>query len=134
MKLTGKLTFPGDKSISHRALMLAALTDGRCIIDNLSTGKDVESTRQCLAACGIVSNRENGKIWVEGSPFQNPFQGLDCGNSGTTARLLAGLLSGQKISATLQGDNSLSNRPMDRITEPLTQMEPPSVPQTGICR
>lgn len=122
MKLTGELSFPGDKSISHRALMLAALSEGKCTIKNLSTGKDVESTHQCLLSCSIESQLDNGKIRITGKPLQNPSQILDCGNSGTTARLLAGLLAGQKVTATLEGDHSLSSRPMNRIIDPLSKM------------
>jgi len=118
----GSLTFPGDKSISHRALILASLTDGHSNISNLSTGMDVRSTRRCLESCGIQIWDEGGDVMVKGGHFTNPENPLDCGNSGTTTRLLLGLLAGQGIHATIVGDESLSSRPMNRILNPLTQM------------
>tara|TARA_A100001037_G_scaffold23992_1_gene19721 strand:- start:3405 stop:4649 length:1245 start_codon:yes stop_codon:yes gene_type:complete len=122
MNLRGEIFFPGDKSISHRSLMFAALCDGKSKISNLSTGKDVQSTKNCLIDCGIKIYNEKSSYIVEGGKFINPKKELDCGNSGTTVRLLAGLLSGQNISATFVGDESLSNRPMKRIIEPLKLM------------
>ncbi len=122
MNLRGEIFFPGDKSISHRSLMFAALCDGKSKISNLSTGKDVQSTKNCLIDCGIKIYNEKSSYVVEGGKFINPKKELDCGNSGTTVRLLAGLLSGQNISATFVGDESLSNRPMKRIIEPLKLM------------
>ena len=122
MGIKGELTLPGDKSISHRALMFAALAEGESRISNLSTGVDVQSTRECLEACGIkISNNRNDVI-VKGRKFSDPTEPLDCGNSGTTTRLLLGLLAGQGINATFVGDESLSARPMNRILEPLSQM------------
>lgn len=122
MNLTGEIFFPGDKSISHRSLMFAALCNGKSKISNLSTGKDVQSTKNCLIDCGIKIYNEKSSYVVEGGKFINPKKELDCGNSGTTVRLLAGLLSGQNINATFVGDESLSNRPMKRIIEPLKLM------------
>ena len=122
MNLTGEIFFPGDKSISHRSLMFAALCNGKSKISNLSTGKDVQSTKNCLIDCGIKIYNEKSSYIVEGGKFINPKKELDCGNSGTTVRLLAGLLSGQNINATFVGDESLSNRPMKRIIEPLKLM------------
>ena len=122
MAISGKLTFPGDKSISHRALMLAALADGQCQITNLSTGVDVDSTRKCLESCGIKIEEDGSTLLINGGPFQHPTMDLDCGNSGTTVRLLIGLLAGQGIKAKFVGDASLSKRPMKRIMDPLTQM------------
>ena len=122
MGIKGELTLPGDKSISHRALMFAALAEGESRISNLSTGVDVQSTRECLEACGIkISNNRNDVI-VKGRKFSDPTEPLDCGNSGTTTRLLLGLMAGQGINATFVGDKSLSARPMNRILEPLSQM------------
>ena len=103
MPVRGNIQLPGDKSISHRALMLAALSDGECIIHNLSTGEDVESTRNCLQGCGIVSRKENGIVYISGGDFKNPDSPLNCGNSGTTTRLISGLLLGQGITAELIG-------------------------------
>jgi len=122
MAIKGEITFPGDKSISHRALMFAALVQGESRLSNLSTGDDVQTTRRCLEVCGITIKDEGNDVVVSGSQFQHPIQPLDCGNSGTTARLMMGLLTGQGITATFTGDTSLSARPMARILEPLTQM------------
>jgi len=123
MAIKGKISFPGDKSISHRALMFAALADGDSRISNLPTGADVQSTRACLEACGIQIKDIGDDVVVTGGGFSDPDQPLDCGNSGTTIRLLLGLLASQGINATFIGDNSLSNRPMNRILDPLSQME-----------
>jgi 3-phosphoshikimate 1-carboxyvinyltransferase len=120
--IKGSLTFPGDKSISHRALMLAAFGDGESRLSNLSTGADVQSTRACLEACGISIRDEGNDVIVKGGRFSDPKEPLDCGNSGTTLRLLIGLLAGQGINAMFIGDKSLSSRPMNRILDPLSQM------------
>jgi len=122
MGIKGEITFPGDKSISHRALMFAALADGESRISNLSTGVDVQSTRKCLESCGIEIRNDRNDVIVKGRKFSDPTEPLDCGNSGTTTRLLLGLLAGQGINATFVGDKSLSVRPMNRILEPLFQM------------
>ena len=122
MGIKGEITFPGDKSISHRALMFAALADGESRISNLSTGVDVQSTRKCLEACGIKIRNDRNDVIVKGRKFSDPVEPLDCGNSGTTTRLLLGLLAGQGINANFVGDKSLSARPMNRILEPLFQM------------
>ncbi len=120
--IKGSLTFPGDKSISHRALMLGAFGDGESRLSNLSTGADVQSTRACLETCGISIRDEGNDVIVKGGRFSDPKEPLDCGNSGTTLRLLIGLLAGQGINATFIGDKSLSSRPMNRILDPLSQM------------
>lgn len=122
MPVKGILSFPGDKSISHRALMLASLSNGVCTVRNLSTGADVESTRQCLLRCGVNSERKDGKVVIKGGALGTPESPLQCGNSGTTARLLTGLLAGKGICSTLTGDSSLSKRPMRRIIDPLSTM------------
>jgi len=122
MQIRGSLTFAGDKSISHRALMLAALTDGECVVHNPARGQDLEATRRCLAACGIESAWEGNSIRITGGTLINPTSDLYCGNSGTTVRLLLGLLAGQAITARFTGDESLSRRPMDRVIAPLTGM------------
>jgi 3-phosphoshikimate 1-carboxyvinyltransferase len=122
MAIKGEIIFPGDKSISHRALMFAALANGESRISNLSTGVDVKSTRNCLEACGIEIGNEGNEVVVNGGKFSDPTRPLDCGNSGTTTRLLLGLLAGQGINATFVGDESLSSRPMNRILDPLFQM------------
>ena len=120
--IKGKITFPGDKSISHRSLMFAALADGESRISNLSTGTDVQSTRECLEACGIKIKNDGNDVIVTGGKFIDPNQPLDCGNSGTTTRLFLGLLAGQGINAIFVGDDSLSSRPMNRILDPLSKM------------
>ncbi|MFQ6612571.1 MAG: 3-phosphoshikimate 1-carboxyvinyltransferase [Fidelibacterota bacterium] len=123
MAVKGTLAFSGDKSISHRALMLASLAKGKSDIFNLSTGLDVTATQNCLVACGIEFSQNADKtITVFPHPFKSPRQTLDCQNSGTTTRLLLGLLAGQGIQATFKGDTSLSQRPMKRILEPLSKM------------
>ena len=122
MVIKGTLTFSGDKSISHRALMFSALTDGESRISNLSTGADVQSTRKCLEACGVEIQDEGNEVVVNGGKLSDPIDSLDCGNSGTTTRLLLGLMAGQGINATFIGDDSLSSRPMNRIIDPLYQM------------
>ena len=122
MRIKGEISLPGDKSISHRALMFASLTDGVCVIHNISTGEDVESTRNCLAECGIQSVKSGNTVRIKGGVFSNPDKPLNCGNSGTTIRLLAGLLAGKRITAEFTGDDSLSKRPMNRIIAPLIEM------------
>tara|TARA_Y100001970_G_scaffold81884_1_gene103704 strand:+ start:4838 stop:6085 length:1248 start_codon:yes stop_codon:yes gene_type:complete len=122
MAIRGEIEFPGDKSISHRALMLASLAFDQSRIKNLSTGNDIQSTRKCLEACGINIKNDKNEIIVEGNTFSNPIGPLYCGNSGTTARLMFGLLAGRGIQATFTGDESLSSRPMDRIMIPLSKM------------
>ena len=122
MRIKGEISLPGDKSISHRALMFSSLTDGECVIHNISTCKDVESTRKCLAECDIQSVKLGNTVRIKGGVFSNPGKPLNCGNSGTTIRLLAGLLAGKRITAEFTGDDSLAKRPMSRIIDPLTEM------------
>ena len=122
MVIRGEIEFPGDKSISHRALMFAALAPGESLIKNLSTGHDIQSTINCLKACGIDIVDNNKDLIVKGGSFSDPKEPLNCGNSGTTARLMFGLLAGEGIHAKFIGDNSLSSRPMDRIMIPLSKM------------
>ena len=116
------MIFFGDKSISHRALILASLCNGQSIIKNISKGEDVLTTIECLKLCGINVEVIDEKIFVYGGTLNQPKKELNCNNSGTTARLLLGLLAGQKISATIIGDSSLSSRPMERVTIPLGLM------------
>lgn len=122
MRISGLIDLPGDKSISHRSLMLGALAQGVSIIHNISTGEDVESTKKCLKKCGIKIENNLNTIEITGGSFKNPTSPLDCGNSGTTVRLLCGLLAGQGVSAEFIGDNSLSKRPMNRVIQPLKKM------------
>ena len=120
-RLQGELRLPGDKSISHRALMLGAIADGDSLVRGLSAGADVASTAACLRSLGVEI--EAGKVHGSGMQGLRAAAGpLDCGNSGTTMRLLAGLLAAQPFESELGGDASLSRRPMDRVVEPLTRM------------
>ena len=115
---------PGDKSISHRALILACLADRRSRIRNLPGSADVHSTRTALAALGaLVSDVDVGVVHVSGPTAWSPSpQPIDCGNSGTTSRLLMGLLVGLGVPGSLTGDESLRRRPMDRAVYPLQSM------------
>jgi 3-phosphoshikimate 1-carboxyvinyltransferase len=120
-KLEGAIRLPGDKSISHRALILGAVASGRSSVRGLSPGADVQSTIACVRALGA----EVDGAYVVGSGMDGlkaPDRPLDCGNSGTTMRLLAGLLAAQAFESELTGDESLSRRPMDRVCEPLRRM------------
>lgn len=123
--IQGRIRVPGDKSISHRALILGALARGRTVIENLSLGKDMASTVHCLRALGVSIKVEEDRTIVQGQGLyglQPPVGPLDAGNSGTTLRLLAGVLAGQEFPSTLTGDASLRRRPMRRIIRPLRRM------------
>jgi len=122
MSIKGTVTLPGDKSLSHRALIFAAMSNGESQILNLSDGNDVMSTRECLEHCGIKIFDKGQTTVVRGGSFTDPTVDLNCGNSGTTTRLLLGVLAGKGINARFIGDQSLSSRPMDRILDPLTKM------------
>ncbi|HVC91064.1 MAG TPA: hypothetical protein VND66_10635, partial [Acidobacteriaceae bacterium] len=123
--VAGSLRLPGDKSISHRYAMLAGFAEGISHLTNFSSGADPHSTLACMQQLGAgVERGENGVFTVTGcaGSFQAPQAALDCGNSGSTMRMLAGLLAAQPFTSTLVGDNSLSRRPMERIRTPLTAM------------
>jgi 3-phosphoshikimate 1-carboxyvinyltransferase len=121
--LHGRLRLPGDKSISHRAALIAALADGSTEISNFSTAADCASTLACLRELGISMDRKHDKvIFAGGQKLKAPRRPLDCGNSGSTLRILAGVLAGFDFTAELIGDESLSSRPMRRIIEPLEMM------------
>src|SRR5579872_6302951 len=122
--IAGALRLPGDKSISHRYAMLAAIAEGTSRLENFSTGADCASTLGCLAALGIDVQRKENAVLIPGQgPRLRPPSGpLDCGNSGSTMRMLSGILAGQKFATELVGDESLSRRPMARIIGPLEQM------------
>ena len=124
MRVAGTVRVPGDKSISHRALMLAALARGRSELAGLLTAEDVQSTARVLRRLGadVSTVRDGAVVAVRGGPLSTPRGSLDCGNSGTTARLSLGLLAGQRFAARLTGDASLRRRPMRRVTEPLRAM------------
>jgi 3-phosphoshikimate 1-carboxyvinyltransferase len=119
---------PGDKSISHRAAMISSLAEGTSRIRNFSTSADCNSTLSCLKELGVSIVHESADLLIHGvggeglRPSRAP---LDCGNSGTTMRLLAGILAGQNFESTLTGDASLRSRPMARIIEPLQMMGAP---------
>ncbi|HEX6289912.1 MAG TPA: 3-phosphoshikimate 1-carboxyvinyltransferase [Herpetosiphonaceae bacterium] len=124
-RLRGTLAVPGDKSISHRAVMFNAIAEGNARITNFLTGADCLSTIGCMRALGVTIERDGDAVWVQGRGLrglQAPSTVLDCGNSGTTIRLLTGLLAGQRFSATLTGDASLRSRPMLRVVEPLRRL------------
>jgi len=123
--LRGELTVPGDKSISHRALIFSALSPGEQHLFGLSSGADVLATAQVLRRLGVPVSGGGDLVTVgepAGGSLSAPEGPLDCGNSGTSMRLLAGLLAGQSFSSTLDGDRSLRRRPMARIIEPLRAM------------
>ncbi|HEY9790555.1 MAG TPA: 3-phosphoshikimate 1-carboxyvinyltransferase [Candidatus Obscuribacterales bacterium] len=128
VKFTGTLQVPGDKSISHRALMFSLLGAGDCQVDGLSPAQDCQSTISCLRALGVgiePSGSRSGSYLIHSpslSQLSQPTSNLDAGNSGTTIRLLSGLLAGSNITCTLDGDESLRKRPMARVLDPLSQM------------
>lgn len=125
MALLGEMRLPGDKSISHRALMFTALSDGLSRLENLNPGADVTTTKNTLINCGVHIEEKQDVVHVQGGglrPFKQPDRGIDCGNSGTTARLMMGLLAAHPIHVQFTGDASLSKRPMDRVFRPLQQM------------
>ncbi len=129
-RLRGDLRLPGDKSISHRALILAALASGESRIHGAGDGADVRSTASVLRALGVTVERSPGggstvdyRVQSAGvAGLAQPTTVLDCGNSGTSLRLLAGVLAGSPVTATLDGDDSLRRRPVARIIEPLRAM------------
>jgi 3-phosphoshikimate 1-carboxyvinyltransferase len=123
--LNGEITLPGDKSISHRAALFSAIAGGTARIENFASSEDCGSTLNCLSSLGVEILRDDSNLQIKGAGkngFSEPVQALDCGNSGTTVRLLSGILAGQRFDSVLTGDASLSARPMKRIIEPLTQM------------
>jgi 3-phosphoshikimate 1-carboxyvinyltransferase len=123
--IRGRMAMPGDKSISHRAALTAALADGTSSIRNFSTSADCTATLSCLAALGVAIEGDNTALAINGAGIDGLRESsgpLDCGNSGTTMRLLAGILAGQDFKSTLTGDESLRSRPMQRIIEPLQMM------------
>jgi 3-phosphoshikimate 1-carboxyvinyltransferase len=120
-----ELEVPGDKSISHRAVMLAALSNGTCVIKGFLPSEDCLCTVAAMRALGVeIENADETTLIIHGKRriFTAPKHDIDCGNSGTTMRLLAGLLAGQPFRSRMIGDPSLSKRPMRRVMEPLTKM------------
>ncbi len=133
--LTGRLRVPGDKSISHRALMLGALAIGETRVSGLLEGEDVLATAAALRRMGATIEREKSGTWsihgVGVGSLLQPAQALDMGNSGTSTRLLMGLIASHGITAAFTGDASLSARPMGRVIEPLSQMGASFTPSPG---
>lgn len=122
--VTGSLRLPGDKSISHRYAMLAAISEGTSHLENFSTGADCASTLAGMGALGADVQRDGNAVMIRGRGLilQPPSSPLDCGNSGSTMRMLSGILAGQEFTSELFGDESLSRRPMGRIIAPLEMM------------
>lgn len=123
-KVKGVLKLPGDKSISHRAVMFSALAEGTSSIENISDAEDVKSTISCFEQLGCSFETSGHRLLVKGRGFRNFItpETLYAGNSGTTARLMSGILVAQPFSSVITGDESLSARPMKRIVDPLTEM------------
>lgn len=124
-KIHGELSLPGDKSISHRAIIFSALANGTSKIKNLSNSQDLYTTIECFKKLGVKIESSGKNNIIEGVGFDGlsvPNSPIYCGNSGTTARLLSGVLAVQNFSSVITGDKSLSNRPMTRIIEPLEEM------------
>jgi 3-phosphoshikimate 1-carboxyvinyltransferase len=122
-RINGHLRLPGDKSISHRAALIASLAPGISRLSNFSSSHDCASTLSCLQQLGVSVSHSAGSVTIEGrKPLGAPAAVLDCGNSGSTMRILSGVLAGQEFRSELAGDDSLSSRPMKRIIEPLELM------------
>ncbi len=124
-RLAGEIRVPGDKSVSHRALIIGALAEGETSVEGLSSGGDVASTRRCLEAFGVEITGDAPSVRVKGrglGGLRLPEGDLDAGNSGTTMRLLAGVAAGHQFRTRFTGDASLSRRPMRRVAEPLGLM------------
>jgi 3-phosphoshikimate 1-carboxyvinyltransferase len=122
----GTVRLPGDKSISHRYAMLAGIAEGTSRLENYSTGADCASTLGCMRALGVSWERHDGNNVIEvqgrGLSLATPANPLDCGNSGSTMRMLSGIVAGQKFTSEMVGDESLSARPMERVIKPLSAM------------
>jgi 3-phosphoshikimate 1-carboxyvinyltransferase len=122
-KIFGKPILPGDKSISHRSLILASIAEGVSTFKNMSEAQDVLSTEKVLLQLGIEIQRDGTDVRVISiGKYKKPIVALDCGNAGTLMRLMTGVLAGQEFESTLIGDESLSQRPMKRVLDPLLQM------------
>lgn len=123
--LSGDITVPGDKSIAHRAVIFGSIARGRTRIFNLSGGEDNSRTVRAFRQMGVAIGRDGDALSIEGRGWralQAPRETVDCGNSGTTMRLMSGLLAGLPFHSELDGDSSLRQRPMQRVIDPLTQM------------
>lgn len=125
--IRGSVHLPGDKSISHRYAMLGGIAEGPSRLDNYSTGADCASTLSCLRSLGVTWERKDSadnviEVQGRGSSLAAPDRPLDCGNSGSTMRMLSGIVAGQKFTSEMIGDESLSRRPMERVIKPLSAM------------
>ena len=123
--LSGTIHLPGDKSVSHRAAMIASIAEGTTRISNFAVSEDCTSTLGCMAGLGANIHHDGSEVVISAAGkygLKSPNSPLVCGNSGTTMRLLSGILAGQPFEATMVGDESLSRRPMRRVIEPLTEM------------
>jgi len=123
----GRVELPGDKSISHRYAMLASIADGPSRLENYSTGADCASTLECMRTLGVAWERKTEgqnviQVQGRGVALAAPSTALDCGNSGSTMRILSGIVSGQPFTSEMIGDESLSRRPMERVIKPLSTM------------
>lgn len=132
--LHGEVTIPGDKSISHRSIMFGSISNGITEVTHFLEGADCLSTIACFRKMGIAIKREHDTITIHGKGLHGlsaPAETLDVGNSGTTTRLISGILAGQPFSSVLDGDASIESRPMNRIISPLTQMGADITSQSG---
>lgn len=123
--LKGEISIPGDKSISHRSIMFGSIAKGTTRVTGFLQGADCLSTISCFRKMGVAIENRPDQVIIQGSGLRglcDPGEVLDCGNSGTTTRLIAGILSGQSFPVTLTGDESIQKRPMKRIMEPLNAM------------
>src|SRR5579863_4857415 len=123
--ISGVLELPGDKSISHRYAILAALAEGKSEISNYASAADCRSTLECLRKLGVAIDSAKGVVTISGeglSGLKESRRALDAENSGSTMRMLAGVLAGQPFPSTITGDDSLRKRPMRRVIDPLRQM------------
>src|SRR5262245_24281622 len=124
-RLSGSICLPGDKSISHRYAMISAIAEGSSKIQNYSTGADCHSTLGAIRALGIDIDETGTDVTIHGRGLDGlraPAAELDAGNSGSTIRMLSGILAAQAFTSRIVGDESLSRRPMQRIMQPLRQM------------
>jgi 3-phosphoshikimate 1-carboxyvinyltransferase len=130
----GGVQLPGDKSISHRYAMLAGIAEGQSRMENYSTGADCASTLGCMRSLGVTwESKEGNVIEVQGRGLElaAPLTALDCGNSGSTMRMLSGIVAGQQFTSEMMGDESLSRRPMQRVIAPLSAMGAEIASQDG---